>query len=244
MKDLPVILLLLRMVILGASSASLRNYCTDLCVSEMQAVCYTRNACLDRTFQRIKLIDSAPIQKGAGAQSRSSFFYNQQGDGNFMGNFFMRICGYVWYGCVPFYSLVVLHNLLRAYESVDSCLAKCEARSNQHIVDLRQAYAGLQLICKERKTGIASSKITATIYDVKPTLEFFDAVPCLAEYEPISMLRCSNEINQSQETTTTFINSLVGREFHNVQSRFSSLCRLLLEENLYLVYISGYNSGT
>lgn len=130
-------------------------------------------------------------------------------------------------------NLVEAKSLLRAYESVDSCLAKCEARSNQHIVDLRQAYAGLQFICKERKTGIQSPYLTPMATTaIRKTLEFFDAVPCLAEYEPISMLRCSNEINQSQETTTHFINSLINREFHNVQSRFSSLCRLSCKRGL------------
>ncbi|KAE9554936.1 hypothetical protein FO519_001833 [Halicephalobus sp. NKZ332] len=92
-----------------------------------------------------------------------------------------------------------------SYENVDSCLAECETRSRTGI-NIRQTYAGLKFICK----------------DVKE--DFFSALPCLAEFEPVAMLKCQKEINQSHITTAQFTESIVNRELHSIRNRFRSLC--------------------
>lgn len=56
--------------------------------------------------------------------------------------------------------------MFRSYEKVDGCLTRCEKRFKtekqqqfsieifeKNTGDLRQAYAGLQFICKEKKEG-------------------------------------------------------------------------------------------
>ncbi|KAI3415323.1 hypothetical protein GPALN_004936 [Globodera pallida] len=93
-----------------------------------------------------------------------------------------------------------------AYRGVDECMVRCESRSKQ-VSDLKAAYSGLQFVCKEQRE------------------EFFGSLPCLSENESKGVQRCSAQINQSHITTVLFTNSIISREFHSMQLRFSSLCR-------------------
>uniref|UniRef100_A0A915D1C2 Thioredoxin domain-containing protein n=1 Tax=Ditylenchus dipsaci TaxID=166011 RepID=A0A915D1C2_9BILA len=165
------------------------NQCAGSCIAEMQA-----------------LIDSTPFFRTT-AISRSNSDHggaiNGKGEPNYTLTLFNKICD--------------------AYDKVDVCLVKCERSKHQHLQppgrqqassetsdsgrDIRQAYAGLQFICKERKD------------------DFFEALPCLAEYEPSAMLKCNREINQSQDSTLLFTNAIVNREFQAIALRFSTLCR-------------------
>ncbi|KAI1700807.1 hypothetical protein DdX_16497 [Ditylenchus destructor] len=175
------------------------NQCTALCITEMQA-----------------LVDSTPYFKPTGenptsnsgnsiaAIGKTSFFDRVGGnDKNFTFELFNKIC--------------------HAYSNVDTCLTGCDKSRQQKRPmgyldpafdandnsdgDIRQAYAGLEFICKERKA------------------DFFEALPCLAEYEPSAMLKCKQEINKSQESTVLFTNAITNREFQVVSLRFSALCR-------------------
>ncbi|KAL3112254.1 hypothetical protein niasHT_013273 [Heterodera trifolii] len=93
-----------------------------------------------------------------------------------------------------------------AYRGVDECMVRCESRSKQ-VFELKAAYSGLQFVCKEQRE------------------EFFSSLPCLSENESKGAQRCSLQINQSHMTTVLFTNSIISREFHSMQLRFSSLCR-------------------
>uniref|UniRef100_A0AC34QQ45 Chondroitin proteoglycan 4 domain-containing protein n=1 Tax=Panagrolaimus sp. JU765 TaxID=591449 RepID=A0AC34QQ45_9BILA len=86
-----------------------------------------------------------------------------------------------------------------SYENADHCLQDCESRSRTG-VNIRQTYAGLKFICK----------------DVKE--DFFSALPCLADFEPVAMMKCQKEINQSHSTTAQFTASIANRELHSIKS--------------------------
>uniref|UniRef100_A0A7E4VJ02 DUF19 domain-containing protein n=1 Tax=Panagrellus redivivus TaxID=6233 RepID=A0A7E4VJ02_PANRE len=95
--------------------------------------------------------------------------------------------------------------ICKSYETADACLADCEARSRNG-VNIRQTYAGLRFICKDMRE------------------DFFNALPCLFEYEPVAMAKCQNELNQSHITTAQFTESIINRELHAIRSRFRTLC--------------------
>ncbi|KAL3113819.1 hypothetical protein niasHT_011598 [Heterodera trifolii] len=111
-----------------------------------------------------------------------------------------------------------------AYRGVDECMVRCESRSKQ-VSELKAAYSGLQFVCKEQRE------------------EFFSSLPCLSENESKGAQRCSLQINQSHMTTVLFTNSIVSREFHSMQLRFSSLCRDLSSVVRCMVPIIKDNCG-
>ncbi|CAG9539389.1 unnamed protein product [Cercopithifilaria johnstoni] len=98
------------------------------------------------------------------------------------------------------------HNICEAYKRVDKCLEECE-KTSEHSGSIRRTYAGLRFICVEQKE------------------EFFNNLPCLAQYEPVAMSRCQKEINQSLVGSNSFSAAVINREQHNIQSRLKALCR-------------------
>ncbi|EJD76284.1 hypothetical protein, variant [Loa loa] len=103
------------------------------------------------------------------------------------------------------------HNICEAYKRVDKCLEECE-KTSEHSASIRRTYAGLRFICVEQKK------------------EFFNNLPCLAQYEPVAMSRCQNEINQSLAGSNSFSAAVINREQHNIQNRLGTLCSF---EQLY-----------
>uniref|UniRef100_A0A1I8B8X8 CPG4 domain-containing protein n=1 Tax=Meloidogyne hapla TaxID=6305 RepID=A0A1I8B8X8_MELHA len=91
-------------------------------------------------------------------------------------------------------------NVCNSYREVDECLLRCESKSKQ-VADLKQAYAGLQFVCKQKREVIFKRN------------------------EAKGVKQCSSQINRSQETTLLFTNAIISREFHSMQMRFSALCR-------------------
>ncbi|KAI1707110.1 chondroitin proteoglycan 4 domain-containing protein [Ditylenchus destructor] len=159
------------------------NQCTALCITEMQAL-------VDSTPYFKPTDENSASNKGKSIVdiAKTSFFDRVGGnDKNSTFELFNKIC--------------------HAYSNVDACLTGCDKNRQQNDGDIRQAYAGLEFICKERKA------------------DFFEALPCLAEYEPSAMLKCKQEINKSQESTVLFTNAIMNREFQVVSLRFSTLCR-------------------
>uniref|UniRef100_A0A0R3RPU4 CPG4 domain-containing protein n=1 Tax=Elaeophora elaphi TaxID=1147741 RepID=A0A0R3RPU4_9BILA len=98
------------------------------------------------------------------------------------------------------------HSICEAYKRVDKCLEECE-KTSEHSASIRRTYAGLRFICVEQKE------------------EFFNNLPCLAQYEPVAMSRCQNEINQSLVGSNLFSAAVINREQHNIQNRLGTLCR-------------------
>ncbi|VBB28122.1 unnamed protein product [Acanthocheilonema viteae] len=92
------------------------------------------------------------------------------------------------------------YNICEAYKRVDKCLEECE-KTSENSVTIRRTYAGLRFICIEQKE------------------EFFNNLPCLAQYEPVAMSRCQNEINQSLIGSNSFSAAVINREQHNIQNR-------------------------
>ncbi|VDM97790.1 unnamed protein product [Thelazia callipaeda] len=97
-------------------------------------------------------------------------------------------------------------SICEAYRRVDKCLQDCE-NTSEYSASIRQTYAGLRFICIEHSE------------------EFFSNLPCLAQYEPVAMSRCQNEINQSLESSNSFSAAVINREQHNIRSKFSILCK-------------------
>uniref|UniRef100_A0A8R1TK02 CPG4 domain-containing protein n=1 Tax=Onchocerca volvulus TaxID=6282 RepID=A0A8R1TK02_ONCVO len=98
------------------------------------------------------------------------------------------------------------HNICEAYKRIDKCLEECE-KASEYSASIRQTYAGLHFICVEQKE------------------EFFNNLPCLAQYEPVAMSRCQKEINQSLVASNSFSSAVINREQHNIQKRLGMLCR-------------------
>ncbi|KAI6238998.1 CPG4 domain-containing protein [Aphelenchoides fujianensis] len=94
----------------------------------------------------------------------------------------------------------------QSYESVESCLEKCGSNSKQLLM-VKQTYSGLRLICKDHRK------------------DFFSALPCLTQYEPMAMSKCSQEIHQSHVTTANFTEAIVNREFYSIRLKFRFLCK-------------------
>ncbi|CAD5214577.1 unnamed protein product [Bursaphelenchus xylophilus] len=93
-----------------------------------------------------------------------------------------------------------------SYESVEHCLEKCGGNSKQLLM-VKQTYAGLKLICKDYRK------------------DFFSALPCLTQYEPLAMSKCSAQIQQSHITTANFTSAIVNREFYSIRLKFRFLCK-------------------
>uniref|UniRef100_A0A914DMT3 Chondroitin proteoglycan 4 domain-containing protein n=1 Tax=Acrobeloides nanus TaxID=290746 RepID=A0A914DMT3_9BILA len=97
--------------------------------------------------------------------------------------------------------------ICNSFSEVDQCLANCESNRKGSTLAIRQTYSGLRYICIDEKS------------------DFFNVLPCLAEYEPSAMVKCRNEINQSHVTTSQFTESIVNREIHNIKPKFRDLCK-------------------
>ncbi|MFH4975160.1 hypothetical protein AB6A40_001869 [Gnathostoma spinigerum] len=102
------------------------------------------------------------------------------------------------------------HGICSAYKKVDRCLQDCESKS-EFGTQIRQTYAGLRFICVDHRQ------------------EFFNSLPCLAQYEPLAMSQCKAEINQSLAGSNLFSEAVINREHHNIRSRFRSLCQDLVQ---------------
>ncbi|CAD5209350.1 unnamed protein product [Bursaphelenchus okinawaensis] len=93
-----------------------------------------------------------------------------------------------------------------SYESVEHCLEKCGGNSQQ-LMMAKQTYSGLKLICKDNRK------------------DFFAALPCLTQYEPLAMSKCNAQIQQSHITTANFTSAIANREFYSIRLKFRFLCK-------------------